>query len=147
MGPLKAGTPEPVQGFEQQRPAEAASAVGGDHAKVLNRTNAAAFADALDGGANRAAMDDEPGRIRLKSLFAANLPHQVGAAVAARQAGKDDGVDFLGKALGLDLGVGFDERVIPGHPGKPVRQRFGRRQIGELDLHTETLEIRNVDHG
>src|SRR2546422_10953494 len=104
-----------MQSLEQEGGSQAAAAVGRQHAEILDRSGAAALAHALDRAAVLRGRRRQPGGLRTKAGFAANLAHEVATALACAQAGKNTGVDFLDEAAELDLGMHFKQRILPGH--------------------------------
>src|SRR5262245_49977011 len=110
---MHAGALEAVQRLQQQGAAQTAAAMARHDAQVLNRAGAWAFAQALDRAAKSRVRGQQPRRRGLESALAANLTHQIRAALATAQAGKNHRIQFAQKALILDLGVHLQEVPLP----------------------------------
>ena len=142
---------------ENQRRADAATAMVGSHTDVLDAGEPLADANTLDCAAHFSLMRrgdvlHQPSGFGEKAIFLANFLHQSATAVEFAEAIEQHGVDFVAKAVVFRFGVILDLARRPAD--EPIALRHadrGQPPPAEVDFHAKTFEVgeahRTADRG
>src|SRR5262249_48063180 len=126
--------------------AESAVAVLRNDSDILNGTVPETLDDPLHRATATLFACYKPSGSAEKGGFPANLPQKMHACGAVAEGGKQPDINRRGKRAIVNLGMQFQQRLIPGHPEIPLRQPRRRWDLPQFDVHLEALEVSDA-HG